>query len=144
MSNPENTNNSRDANNYADLAEALTFQGTTSEQPDTKALYEHEVSQLEAGASEFARESADLQAVQYKDVVLTLMERSGDNPDLMDALSRFTRELDGKAHFDYDDQSLKPAHQQALVEFLNDAADRISGKDPDTGVQHTGFTIIQK
>src|SRR5438270_10911073 len=57
-------------------------------------------------ASDLQRRAAEIQAARYETTLYRLMERSGNNRDLINVLNNFTRVLDGCSFYEVEDQPL--------------------------------------
>jgi hypothetical protein len=93
------------------------------------------------GASDLQRETAAKQSEYWERAVLTAMQRSGDNIELVNAMRDFATALEHRTIFGDPEQPLSPSQQADLVGFLGSATAKLSGID-ESG-QHTGWHIPQ-
>jgi hypothetical protein len=76
-------------------------------------------------ASDFQRSVAEVQAARYETTLYRLMERSGNNIDLVNALNNFTRILDNRSRYRPSDQHLIPNQIERLTKFFQDKTKEI-------------------
>ncbi|MGB7958028.1 MAG: hypothetical protein WCF77_04295 [Minisyncoccia bacterium] len=77
------------------------------------------------GASELQKGIAEVQSAKYETTLYRLMERSGDSPELVNALNDFLRELDIQSVQGRSDESLTSVRAEALAHCLKESAEKL-------------------
>jgi hypothetical protein len=71
-------------------------------------------------ATDLQRGVAEVQAARYETTLYRLMERSGNNPELLNALNNFTRVLDNRSFYGVSDELLAPNQIKRLSKFIEE------------------------
>lgn len=71
-----------------------------------------------ASATELQRGVAEVQGARYENALLQIMERSGDDTGLVNAMNEFTIALDRRVNFGSPDQLLHPRQIEDLTEYF--------------------------
>lgn len=69
-------------------------------------------------ASNLQRRVAEIHAARYERTLYRLMERSRDNPDLVNALNNFSRVLDGRSLHGAEDNPLTRTQVEQFADFF--------------------------
>jgi hypothetical protein len=80
-------------------------------------------------ASDLQRRAAEIQGARYETTLYRLMERSGNNRDLINALNNFTREFDNSSDYGRSDQPLASPHVEKLTKFFEEIAKELDSPD---------------
>lgn len=73
-------------------------------------------------STELQKEGQEIQSAKLGTTLLRLMERSGDNKEIVDNLSEFLDGLDHQSFYGQSDKPIGPGRQKELAEFLGEAA----------------------
>jgi hypothetical protein len=71
-------------------------------------------------ASDLQRSVAEVQAARYETSLYRLMERSGNNPELVNVLNNFTRILDRNSGVGVSDQPFTREQVEKLTKFFEE------------------------
>jgi len=80
-------------------------------------------------ASELQNNVAEIQAARYQNALYQLMMRSGDNPELINAMNAFTMALEHRAMYGDSEQLLHPGYVEKLANFFQEAGERLSPRN---------------
>jgi hypothetical protein len=102
----------------------VSAEGPQTQQPWEREKLENPVinerNKARDRASDFQRKGAEIQAARYESTLYRLMERSGNDRDLINALNQFTRVFDSCSHFGEGDQPMPPTEVKRLTQFFED------------------------
>lgn len=90
--------------------------------PTTAEMITEKVEHLREYASELQREVAKQQAEIYEAALLRLMERTGDNLELVNNLRDFINALEHRANFGYSEDPIGKSSQENLAKFFEEVA----------------------
>jgi hypothetical protein len=76
-------------------------------------------------ATPYQKRTAEIQSARYETALLRLMDRSGDNLGLINALNKFTKSLDTKSLFGSSDEALAAVHIDKLTNFFEEMTNNI-------------------
>ena len=83
-------------------------------------------------ASELQKGVAEVQSAKYETVLYRLMQRTGDDPDVVNALNAFVDGLELQSIFCQSEDPLPGEKKEKLVEFLRTNAESLNfGMDPE-------------
>src|SRR4051794_14893516 len=77
-------------------------------------------------ASDLQKKTAEVQAARYETTIYRLMERSGDNSDLVNALNDFSCILHGRSFHGVNDQPLTSTQVERLTRFFEDKSKELN------------------
>ena len=95
---------------------------------EMEAMHEEFVDQKRRGATELQRSVAQKQAEMLELMLYALMQRTNDNPQLVNNFRDVLRELDVVVAYGSSEKQLSEARQQELVEFLEEVKKAIEWK----------------
>lgn len=78
-----------------------------------------------AGATELQCEVAKAQGEKWEVAMIRVMQRTGDNPELTNAMNGFLSALTNAAAYGTSDQPLNAERQRLMKTFFEDAAERL-------------------
>lgn len=97
--------------------------------PENKKFIEDRKTQIlesrdiqKGGASELQKSVAEIQAAKYETTLYRLMDRTKDNPELVNNLNALLDGLDHQSRFGNSSESIGPARQEDLSKFLGEVA----------------------
>lgn len=79
--------------------------------------------QMMEQATDIQRKGAEIQGAKYQTALLTIMERSDDNTELVNALNKFLNSLDWRANRGESGGPLK--NPDSLAKFLDEMAEEL-------------------
>ncbi|GEM_PF-6804877 len=82
--------------------------------------------QMKEKAPEAQNNVAEVQTARYQEALNTLMERSGNDANLINALNDFTEALEHRAMFGASHEPLHPKQIEALTNFFQEVNSRLS------------------
>lgn len=78
--------------------------------------------QMREHASETQKKVSEIQGAKYETSLLKLMERTDDNPEIVNSLNEMLDALSHQATYGDSDKGLSGARQKELAEFMQEAA----------------------
>ena len=92
---------------------------------DWQKRHDEFINKKRESATELQRDVAQKQAEMLELALYNIMQRTGNNPDIVNGLRDFIRELDIKGAYGASDKLLAPNLQEKLADFLRETVERL-------------------
>jgi CII-binding regulator of phage lambda lysogenization HflD len=81
---------------------------------------------MRENASELESAVTEIQVAKYEIALRRLMQRTDNNPEIVNALNQLLSRLDNQSHFGISDEKMPPTHVTELAQAILDSAELIA------------------